>query len=128
MRMEIFLVYHTDQQLSFLEISGEKMPNLYVSLPPGNQLNCLVKLAEGSNDEIHPIDVTVSTDHLKAETLLTLLTNGAIREAKTLSNAKEAEQLLFQKIVARYSSYWGYFLLKIGELERLHDRANNLAN
>jgi hypothetical protein len=121
--------HQTSDQLSFLEISGKDMPNLYVSLPPGNQLKCLVKLAEGNTEEIHPIDVTVSTDRFKAETLLTLLTNGAIREAKTLSNAKEAEQLLFQKMVNPVTAaIGGYFLLKIGELERLHTWANNLAN
>ena len=121
--------YHTDQLLSFLEISGEDMPNLYVSLPPRNQLKCLVKLAEGTNEEIHPIDVTVSTEHFKAETLLTLLTNGAIREAKTLSNATEAEELLNQKMLNPVTAaIGGYFLLKTGELERLHNWANNLAN
>jgi len=121
--------HHTNQQLSLLEISGKDMPNLYVSLPPGNQLKCLVKLAEGDNEEVHPIDVTVSTDQLKAETLLTLLTNGAVREAKTLSNAKEAEELLYQKMQNPVTAaIGGYFLLKTGELARLHDWANNLAN
>ncbi len=121
--------YHTDQLLSVLEISGEDMPNLYVSLPPGNQLNCLVRLAEVTDENIHPIDVTVSTNHLKAETLLTLLTNGDIRKAKSLSNAAEAEELLYQKMRNPVTAaIGGYFLLKIGELDRLHDWANNLAN
>lgn len=121
--------YHTNEKLSVLEISGDDISNLYVSLPPANQLKCLVKLSESTDEEVHPIDVTVSTAHLKAETLLTLLTNGAIREAKTLSNAAEAERLLFQKMVNPVTAaIGGYFLLKIGELERLHDWANNLAN
>jgi len=121
--------YNTDDHISLLEISGEDMPNLYVSLPPGNQLKCLVKLAEVTDENIHPIDVTVSTENFKAETLLTLLTNGAISEAKTLSNAKEAEDLLYQKMVNPVTAaIGGYFLLKIGELERLHNWANNLAN
>ncbi|NIJ54593.1 hypothetical protein [Dyadobacter arcticus] len=121
--------YRTDDLLSVLEISGRAMPNLYVSLPPGNDLNCLVKLAEGEGEEIHPIDVTVSTDHFKAETLIALLTSGKIRQAKKLSNAAEAEELLYQKMVNPVAAaIGGYFLLKIGELERLHDWANNLAN
>ncbi len=119
----------TQHEISFLEISGKDMPNLYVSLPPGNDYKCLVKLADIDDEEIHPIDVQVSTDHYKAETLLTLLTNGAIREAKSLSNAKEAEELLYQKMRDPVTAaIGGYFLLKIGELERLHDWANNLAH
>ncbi|CAN0281815.1 unnamed protein product, partial [Phaeothamnion confervicola] len=121
--------YSTDNVLSLLEISGKGMLNLYVSLPPGNDLKCLVKPAEGDDDQIHPIDVTVSTDHYKAETLITLLTNGAIRSAKRLSNADEAESLLYQKMANPVTAaIGGYFLLKIDELERLHDWANNLAN
>ncbi|MCC6448024.1 MAG: hypothetical protein IT215_05000 [Chitinophagaceae bacterium] len=120
---------NTDLQLSYLEISGENISNLYVGLPPGNQLKCLVKLAEGNDDDIHPIDVTVSTYNFKAETLMTLLTNGAIREAKSLSNAKEAEKLLYNKTVNPVAAaVGGYFLLKTGELELLHNWANNLAN
>ncbi len=119
----------TDHEISFLEISGKDMPNLYVSLPPGNDYKCLVKIAETKDEDIHPIDVQVSTDHFKAETLLTLLTNGAIKDAKTLSNAKEAEDLLFQKMRDPVTAaIGGYFLLKIGELERLHDWSNNLAH
>lgn len=121
--------YNTKKQISFLEISGEDMPNLYVSLPPANNIKCLVKLAERTSENIYPIDVTVSTDHFKAETLLTLLTNGAIGEAKTLTNAEEAEELLYQKMLNPVTAaIGGYFLLKTGELERLHDWANNLAN
>jgi len=121
--------FQTMQGLSLLEISGEGMPNLYVSLPPDNRLNCLVKVAESDDEEIHPIDVTVSTDHQKAETLLTLLTNGELREAKLLSNAHEAEKLLLQKMVNPVTAaIGGYFLLKINELGRLHNWANNLAN
>jgi hypothetical protein len=120
---------NTDQALSFLEISGDNIPNLYVSLPPQSQVNCLVKLTEVPDESIYPVEVTVSTENLKAETLLTLLTSGAIREAKTLSNAGEAERLLFEKMVNPITaSIGGYFLLKIGELDRLHDWANNLAN
>jgi hypothetical protein len=121
--------FQTMPGLSLLEISGEGMPNLYVSLPPENRLNCLVKLAESMDEEIHPIDVTVSTDHEKAETLLTLLTTGELREAKLLSNAHEAEELLFQKMVNPVTAaIGGYYLLKINELGRLHNWANNLAN
>lgn len=122
-------IFQTMPGLSLLEISGEGMPNLYVSLPPENRLNCLVKLAEGDDEEIHPIDVTVSTDHQKAETLLTLLTSGAVREAKLLSNAQEAEELLFQKMVNPVvAAIGGYYLLKTNELGRLHDWAKNLAD
>ncbi len=119
---------YTQDEISFLEISGQDMPNLYVSLPPGNDYKCLVKLAEKEDEEIHPIDVQVSTDHFKAETLLALLTNGDIRNAKALSNAKEAEDLMYQKMRNPVTAaIGGYFLLKIGELDRLHDWANNLA-
>ncbi|WP_169409396.1 hypothetical protein [Dyadobacter beijingensis] len=121
--------YSTGDVLSLLEISGKEMQNLYVSLPPGNHLKCLVKPAEGADDQVYPIDVTVATEHYKAETLLTLLTNGAVARAKRLSNAEEAERLLYEKMVNPVTAaIGGYFLLKTDELERLHDWANNLAN
>lgn len=121
--------YYTNEQLSVLEITSDKNANLYVSLPPGNKLKCMVKLSESTDAAVHPIDVTVSSDHLKAETLLTLLTNGAIGDAQDLSNAEEAERLLYEKMRNPVTAaIGGYFLLKIGALQRLHDWANNLAN
>ena len=115
----------TEARVTVLEISGDDMPNLFTSLPPASNVKCLVKLSDCNDQQVHPIDVTVSTDNKKSETLLTLLTTGAIRQAQSL----EAEELLYSKMENPIAAaIGGYYLLKVGELKRLHDWANNLAN
>lgn len=126
-------VYHLDTQemLSVLEISGENMPLLFVNLPPRSRVNCLIKLADAGSAAFHPLDVTVATNDKVAETLLALLTSGAMREAETLTKdySFNAEMLLMGKVDNPISAaIGGYFLLKVKQLDRLHDWPNNLAN
>lgn len=114
---------------TLLEVRTGARRSVFVSLPPGNICQCLIKRTEGEARNFGPVDVAVSTNNFKAEALITLLTNGAIDKARTLSDAKEAEKLLYEKQSnAPAAAIGGYFLLKTGELDRLHDWASNLAD
>jgi hypothetical protein len=100
-----------------------------VCLPPSNSIKCLVKPSIGPAEEVHPLDITVSTSNWKAEAMLALLTSGDMSKAKSLMNPSEAEQLLSDKMIdPAGAAIGGYFLLKTDELPRLHDWARNLSN
>lgn len=116
-------------QLHFLQVEGSSIQPLFVSLPPGHQIQCLVKLAAGPEKVVHPLDITVATQNTTAETLLSLITAGRMDNAKTFfSQAEWAEELLYGKMLDPVSAaIGGYFLLKVGELEKMHDWPNNLA-
>lgn len=117
------------ERMYVLELSGEQIPTLYVGLPPHSRLKCLVKPTTGPQGAVHPLDIAVSTDNWASEALIALLTAGAMEEAATLTNAEKAERLLFEKNEdPAAAAVGGYFLLKMGELGRMHNWANNLAN
>ena len=112
-----------------LEISGVGIPLKYVCLPPSVRLKILIKPASRPNQLMHPIDVIVSSSKWLSEAILSLITSGDMEQAKSLSNAREAEMLLYKKIEdPTGATVGGYFLLKINDLDRLHDWANNLSN
>ena len=118
-----------NNQLHFLQVEGSSTQPLLVSLPPGHQIQCLVKLAAGPEKVVHPLDITVATQNTTAETLLSLITSGRMDNAKTFfSQAEWAEGLLFDKMLDPVSAaIGGYFLLKVGDLEKMHNWPNNLA-
>ena len=123
--------FRSGQFLSVLELSGDDMPAIFVNIPPNSNINCLIKLSDGGAAALYPVDVTVATDNQVAEALLALITSGAMREAETLTKdfSFNAEMLLYGKVENPIAAaIGGYFLLKTGELDRLHDWANNLAN
>ncbi|WP_454801408.1 hypothetical protein [Mucilaginibacter phyllosphaerae] len=109
----------------FLFISKLFSPKL-VSCPPDSRLTISLKYEK---NPIHPLVVNIATNNYMAEAVLDLIAKGGIRDAKMLMNARGAERLLKEK---RYdcsaAAVGGYYLLKMGELVRLHDWANNLAN
>lgn len=121
--------FHVNENMHLLQLTGENIPSRFICLPPSKELHCLIKPAEGPTEVVYPIDVIVSTDNWQSEALLHLLTLGAMEEAKTLTNVKQAEGLLYDKIIdPTAAAVGGYFLLRVGDLSRLHNWANNLAN
>lgn len=116
-------------RMTLLEISGENIPDYHICLPSSKELKCLIKFSEANNDNLNQLDIAIASENWKAEALLSLLSSGAMKEANSLYNAQLAEELLYQKRRdPAAAAIGGYFLLKIGELERLHDWAKNLAN
>jgi hypothetical protein len=117
------------RSLSLLEVTCGNSEKLFVSIPPVYDVKVLIRPSESKDEYDFPVDVTASTDDYRTETLITLLTNGNLADAKTLQNAEDAERLLYHKMTSPVAAaVGGYFLLKIGELNRLHDWARNLAS
>lgn len=115
--------------MQILEVTTPGKLSSFVCLPPGNDLKCMIKIAEGPEEVVPELDISVSISNEKAQSLLSLIASGDMGKAKSLVPAKDAEELLYSKIEAPASAaIGGYYLLKSGELEKLHDWANNLAN
>lgn len=122
-------VLDIDQSMQVLQVGGGGIPWICVCLPPSPRLRCLIKPSEGPVDAVHPLDITVSTENWKAESLLALLTSGSINRAKSLMKIEQAERLLYDKVAdPAAAAIGGYYLLKMSALEQMHDWANNLAN
>lgn len=115
--------------MQMLQVGGPGVPWKCIALPGAQDLRVLIRPANGPEDEVHPLDVVVSTHNTGAEAILSMLTSGAIDEAKAMENAGAAEMMLYTKMQdPTAAAIAGYYLLKTGELERLHDWTKNLAN
>ena len=120
---------YTSGMLEMLELRAPDRDSIFVCLPPEHTLDILITAGEGPVSDVAYLDVCVTTTNYKAQSLLSLISAGDINKARTLITVNEAEQLLFQKMVDPASAaIGGYYLLKTGELERMHDWAKNLAN
>lgn len=112
-----------------LQVGGPGVPWKCVALPGALSLRVLIRPAAGPEGEVHPLDVIVSTHDTGAEAILSLLDTGAVEDAKVIENAGAAEQMLYQKIAnPSGAAIGGYYLLKSGDLDRLHDWTLNLAD
>lgn len=119
----------TGEKLQLLQITGNNFPGRHVCLPPGYNIKCLIRLATGPEKVVHPLDITVATGNTTTETLLSLITSGRIDSARSFCNSELAEELLYGKTDDPSAAAIGaYYLLKIGELKRLHNWSRNLAN
>lgn len=119
----------TSGMLEMLEISEPDRDSVFVCLPPQQVLDILISAGEGPVSNMPELEVCITTTNYKAQSLLALISAGDINKARSLMSIQEAEQLLFQKMVDPASAaIGGYFLLKTGELERMHNWARNLAN
>jgi len=120
---------HFPVSMNVLQVSGKDIPSRCVSVPPHHNIKCLIKLADGPADAVHPLDISVSTSNYASESLLALLTSGDLLKARTLLTDEQAEDLLYSKMSdPSGAAVGGYYLLKTGALERMHNWANNLAN
>lgn len=112
----------------YLQIGGPTVAQRFVALPAG-EIHVLVSPVEEPGREEDPVKVTVSTANQHAETLLGYLSRGAWEDASVVSQAVLAEELLYSKrsdpIAAAVG---GYYLLRTGDLDRLHTWTENLAN
>lgn len=119
-----------ERGMSLLQVGGKYIPWRFITLPPTEDLKCLIKPSNGPSKSIHPLDITITTQKWQTESLLSFLTTGAMDSAQELWNAPNgAEQLLGSKIVDPASAaVGGYYLLKIGKIDLLHDWPRNLAN
>lgn len=115
--------------MQMLQVGGPGVPWKFVVLPGAQALRVLIRPANGPTDDVHPLDIVVSTNNTGAEAILSMLNSGAIDEAKAMENAGAAEMMLYSKRVdPTAAAIAGYYLLKSDELQRLHDWTKNLAN
>ena len=113
----------------FLQVGGPGVPWKCVALPGAQNVKVLIRPALGPEGEVHPLDVVVSSYDTQAEAILSLLETGNVVEAKVIENAGAAEQMLYGKMVnPSGAAIGGYYLLKIRDLDRLHNWTENLAN
>lgn len=118
------------QGLYVIQVGGPKIRWKMVALPSSAEIMVLVRPAPNPVASVHPLDIVVSSSDGVTESLLTLLQRGDLSSAKGLAEQSQlAETLLYQKgFNADAAAVGGYFLLRLGDLERLHDWAANLAN
>lgn len=112
-----------------LQVGGPDAPWKCVAIPPLTPCKALIQASPKHSK--HPLDVTVASDNLAMESLLTLLQRGEIKMASEIEQeqARLAEEMVFYKRKdPMAAAVGGYFLLRIQDYARLHNWANNLAN
>jgi len=125
---EIYTII-TGKELSLLRLSCANFPDKFIWLPPGHKLRLLIRPAEGPSEVVHPLEAIVSADDWKAETVMTLLKSGDFKQVRSLMPEEEAERLLYAKNEdPAAAAIGGYYLLKTGALNKMHNWAENLAN
>lgn len=115
--------------MQVLEVVAEGKTPSFVCLPPSDSLKCVIKLAEGPEAVVAALDISFGTGNKRAQALLSLMNSGDMTRAKSLVSVEDAEAVLHDKMIdPAGAAIGGYFLLKTGELDRLHNWADNLAN
>jgi len=114
-------------QLQLLQIGGAEIHWRFIALPP--ESNCEVLVSPSVNKpDFNDINVAVTSNNREAETLLSYLISGNIRAAKVVGDWF-VEKLLFEKSFnALGVTIGGYFLLKLGDDERLAKWINKFVN
>ena len=116
------------QTLYLLQMGGPKMPWRLISLPADNLLVFIQPVDLARQDE-DPVTVTVASRTQQAEALLGYMVRGEFGAAHSVDQAIIAENLLFAKREnPAGAAIGGYYLLRIGDLERLHTWTQNLAS
>jgi hypothetical protein len=98
-----------------LEMNGHQSGSKITLLPPGDFLFCWLNISSRDNRLENPIEITVATDNLMAEAMLTQLTQGPISEATAVWSIEEAISIFtseyehFTELAAA-----GYYLVRSG--------------
>jgi uncharacterized protein YjbI with pentapeptide repeats len=117
--------FHTRHQQQMLQLGGPHISWRVVALPPAERLEVTIR---PSGDGSAPgLTVTVATDRNEAEALLGYLTVGALDHARLVSQQTET-LLLGTGSDPAGAAVGGYYLLRVSDLERLHNWSANLAN
>lgn len=117
------------QCLRVLQLGGVQVPWRFVALPPASRLEILIRPApEKADDEA--LTVAIASHNWNAETLLRYLAAGNLKSAKIVSqDLANAEALLAEKLTNPMgATIAGYYLLRIGAIDRLQNWAEHFAN
>lgn len=122
----VYAVFPGDTKL--VQLLQPEAPAINMVLPASQQQGCQLVLIRQPNG-LYSLDANLV--HQVANTLLRYMQRGFLEQATTMtgSPALSAEQLLYQKIGEPIAAAVGaYALLRLGDLERLHDWTENLRN
>jgi hypothetical protein len=128
-------------RLYLCQVESKSFPGRFVAVPvpKDGEVELLVRPARAPSPRNGGVSVKVGTRDVRTETLLHYLASGAVEAARTVADdALEptmealdqafAEKLLRDKLENPFAAaIGGYFLLRIGAHERLHDWPNNFA-
>ncbi len=121
-----------EPSLYLLQVGGPRIPWRLVSLPPTyDPVQVLIRLSQTSTTLNGGLAVTVVSQNRLAETLLHYIAAGSFEAAQLTSEQAlaEAESMLRDKRGNPIgAAIGGYYLLRVGALDRLHNWPNNLAN
>lgn len=112
-----------------LQTGGSRIPWRCTALPPVDRVMALIKPANPEAE--YPLDVVVSTENWELQNLLNLLRSGQTNAAWDWARDVDeiAEEFLYFKLQdPAAAAVGGYFLLKIRELDLLHNWTHNLAD
>jgi hypothetical protein len=114
----------------FVQLLQPKVPTLNVALPIciSPPKGCQLVLTQQSDGLL---SVEVHLEHTAADTLLRYFQRGFLEQAVAMStsDALQAEQLLYEKSSHPFAAAVGaYALLRLGDLDRLHNWTENLNN
>jgi hypothetical protein len=114
----------------WLEVATGRPVDLYVAVPAGmsrggKKISCTVTIGPSPDFE-----VTVRLQNPEADAVLRYAGSGMRRQARALgANAWTEEQLLREKFADPIAAAVGaYALLRLGEIDRLHDWSHNLVD
>ena len=128
--------YHLDvsipaaRQVRLLQLGGLQVPWRFIALPPCPHLEVLIHPAQNGSEGDERLTVAIVSHNWKAETLLSYLASGNLESAKIVSqDVANAEALLAEKLTNPMgAAVAGYYLLRIGAVERLQQWAAHFAN
>lgn len=124
---ELTVTVRPTGQFHLLEIQNPNRVSQFISVPKANSVKCIIRRT--SNPFIAAFyDVTLKLSNRRAQALLSLMNSGDMSRAKSLWSVDDAEDLLQEKISDPIAAaIGGYYLLKTGELLRMHNWAENLS-
>lgn len=109
-------------QLQFLQVGGLQIPWHLIALPPGKDLQVLVRPSEYESAFGEDITLAVtSRNNQEAETLLSYLNSGNIRAAKVVGEEFVEKSLRKRFLNPLEAVIGGYYLLKVNTNERLDE-------
>lgn len=126
-----FSVLMPDQNLYAVQIQGPEIASKIVAVPSTYSVMVLLRPVAEANSDLHPLDVIVSSEDWSMESFLSYMRSGVTEKADHFMNRDGgiAEQMLYEKISNPVrAAVGGYYLLNIGDLERIHGWAENLSN
>jgi hypothetical protein len=114
--------------MKLVQLLQSEAPAINMMLPVWQHQGCQLVVAQQSNG-LYTLDAIL--EHQLANTLLRYMQRGFLEQASTMavSPALSSEQLLYRKVDEPIAAAVGaYALLRLGDLERLHNWTENLLN